>query len=461
VRAVSRPEEDGALNQRTLWIVGIALALAATAARLHNAVMYPEDLGFDALGNWQYIHRLMGDWTLPAPGDGWATSHPPFFYYLGAVTGRLLGSPDKMTTVIAVRVLSTLTGLGMAVLAGLLVQRVAPGDTRRALLAGALIFVLPVHIYTSAMLNEEILAATLVSIAITGAALELLRPSLAGPALGRAALIGVAAGLALLTKLSGLLVIAAVGGAYFLLGLRRRSELPRATACAALFTVVALLVGGWYYARNLERYGYIYPKDLQVHSVMFEMPPGERSVSDYLRFPLATFSDPQLLAPDLLHSVWGSTYATLWFDGHRHFLPRSDLNVRRAGTLILLLALLPSVAFVAGALRGLVRALRGDSAVDTALLLLVALSLAGYVLFTWRNPWYATLKAGYLLGCSVPFAFYSSEALAEWTRPGRRSSLVVWIALVALAVAVLTTFTFDLVFLKAEGPGLPWRGFGA
>jgi len=54
------------------------------------------------------------------------------------------------------------------------------------------------------------------------------------------------------------------------------------------------------------------------------MPPGERSVGDYLRLPWATFLDPQVMNDDLLRSVWGTTYASIWFDSHRHFLPRGE-----------------------------------------------------------------------------------------------------------------------------------------
>ena len=36
-----------------------------------------------------------------------------------------------------------------------------------------------------------------------------------------------------------------------------------------------------------------------------------------------------LLNADLLHSVWGSTFATVWFDGHRYFLPVESAAVRR------------------------------------------------------------------------------------------------------------------------------------
>ncbi len=48
--------------------------------------------------------------------------------------------------------------------------------------------------------------------------------------------------------------------------------------------------------------------------------------------------------------------------------------------------------------------------------MLVALTLAGYVVFTWNNPWFATVKASYLLGISIPFAYFASDVLADWTR---------------------------------------------
>ena len=70
---------------------------------------------------------------------------------------------------------------------------------------------------------------------------------------------------------------------------------------------------------------------------MFQYPPGERQFADYLRFPFATFTEPSVLSPDLLRSIWGSTYISVWFDGHRHFLPTRDDAVNRAGTVILLL----------------------------------------------------------------------------------------------------------------------------
>jgi len=167
--------------------------------------------------------------------------------------------------------------------------------------------------------------------------------------------------------------------------------------------------------------------------------------------------DPQLLQPDLLHSLWGSTYATVWFDGHRYFLPRDSHAVRRLGTATLLLALLPTAAFAIGLAGGLRRSLRAPRAPDTPLLLLAALTLLGFAVYNWQNPWFAVVKGTTLLGLSLPFAYYASEVLDRWTRRGGVIAVLVWTVLAALAVSVVLSCTFNLAFEKTEVSGLQWR----
>ncbi len=449
-------------------LAGLVLGALGVAIRVSNALVSPVGTGFDAAGNWRYIARLMQSWALPAPGDDWATSHPPLFYYLSAGLGRALGYPDPALTVLAIRLASTAVGLLTVCLAVALVLRVDPGNRRRALLAGGLLLFLPAHVYMSAMLSEEILAAGLTSLAVVATAWSLESSGQARARAMRAGAVGVAGGLALLTKLSGLLVLLTAAASYALWGIRRRQP-RRALSTIAALGLVAMLVGGWYYANNRIQYGYFYPQDLPAHSLMFSMPPGARTISDYWYFPIATFTDPQLLSPSLVHSVWGATYTTLWFDGHRHFLPRTDVAVQRIGTLILVLALLPSVAFAVGLARGVRRMLAGAAGTDTPLVLLVGITLAGYVAFTWSNPWYAAVTGSYLLGLSVPFAFYASEVLDRWTRTwrteggrtgestARARAALVWVTLGLLLLSVTATFSFGLAFEKTEGPGLPWK----
>jgi hypothetical protein len=264
-----------------------------------------------------------------------------------------------------------------------------------------------------------------------------------------------AAGLALLTKLSGAIAVASVALSHAIEGLRAAWR-PAATR-AAVALLAAALVGGWYFARNRILYGYVQPFGLPAHEAMFTMPPGERGLADYLRVPLATWTDPQLLNPDLLHSVWGSTYAGVWFDTHRAFLPRESDAVRRLGTATLLLALLPTAAFLAGALRGLRRAARRAAAPDLPLCVLLIVTLAGYALYTWRNPWFVVLKGTSLLALSLPFAFYASETLDAWLRRSGTWAWAIGSALAALVVCVAASCSFDVLFDKLEVSGLPWQ----
>jgi hypothetical protein len=436
------------------WVVAMAaLGLLALAIRVHNAIDYPLDKGFDAVANWEYVELLSEQW-LPAPDAGWSTAHPPLFYWLVEGARVALGGGEKAGAIHAARAINGVLGLAMAALAVGLVLRTEPENLRRAFLASILVLFLPVHIYTSAMLSEEILVATLVSCVVVCVARDL---STSEPHSGslRVAGIGAIAGLAVLTKLSGLLVIGAGGLAYAIDGFFRGRP-GQGLGRVAILVAAALLVGGWFYAHNWFEYGYIYPHRLNAHAVMGTMPPGARTLTDYLRVPLATFTDPRMLSPDLLHSVWGTTYVTLWFDGHRHFLPRSDAEVLDVGRTLVALGILPMLAFAWGVVRAVGRLRAGINGTDPILLSLLALTLVGFVGFTWRNPWFATVKATHLLGLTIPFAFYASDALAAWTRPDRWSRVPVWIAVGLLIFTTTIVFTHGLAFVKADDPGMQW-----
>ena len=433
------------ISARTLGGLGGALLLLGIGMRINNALRFRVELGFDAAGNLEYLQHLQSSWSLPSPELLWSASHPPFFYYAAAAFWRGLSAigldggllPSLPLLLSAIGLLTVAAGMT-------LVRRADPDDGLRALVAGALVLFLPVHLYMSPMIGEEVLLSALVAWVVVLAASR--APGLPGAA--ETALVGLLCGLALLTKLSGILVAAAVVFTW-LLAARSRGQWSAALSRSALLAGVVLAVGGWFYLNNWISHGYLYPQDLAIHQGIFDFPPGERGVLDYLRFPLATFTDPQLLNPDLLRSVWGSTYATVFFDGHRHFLPNS-VGASRVGGAILLLALLPTAAFLVGLARGAARAIAEPGGRDTLLIALVACSLAGYVVFTWGNPWFVTLKGSYLLGLCVPFAFYASEVLAGWLRGPGPASKAVAAALLALVVLVAAAFTIGPVFDKRD-----------
>lgn len=439
------------------WTIGLfLLVLIGAGMRFHNTAAYRIDYGFDSNHNWDYVEYLTTSWVLPDPADGWSYGHPPFFYYAAASVARAMDGSEKEPMVIAVRRISTGIGLLAIGAAVFCVARLAPGDRRRRFLAAGVLLLLPVHIYMSAMLGEEILASSLTSFAVVGVALLLRDPPPLRRAITLSAALGLLAGLSFLTKLSGVLAMAAACASFAVAGLARR-QLAYGLACAVAFGAVASVVGGWPYARNLVNNGYLYPQDLEVHALMHTMPPGERSLADYAYVPLATFTEPQVLHPDLVRSVWGSTYTTLWFDGHRVAVPGKAPAVMRLGTGMLVLGLVPTLAFAVGLLRGVRRAIAQPGGPDTLLVLLSAATLVGYVYFTWKNPWYATLKASYLLGMLVPIAVYTSEVLSDWTRAAGIRTGLVWASIAALATLCVVVFTYDLVFHKFDPPGFKWK----
>ena len=430
--------------------VAVVATVVAVAIRVNNALRYPPDWGYDASFNWRYIYRMSQDWAIPHPSAGWSTSDPPLFFTISAVLMAASGF-----NLVLVPLLNTLAGLAIVALAVALVRGESPEDSERALLAGGLLLYLPAHVYMSAMVSEEMLTALFTSVAVFVLARRR-RACDDRAALRSAGFAGLAAGLAVLSKLTGA-VAALVAVATYALDGMRGTALRAVSLRIAVVVLVAGIVGGWFYVRNQRIYGTLQPFGLPAHEVMFQMPPGERELLDYVRLPLATWTDPQLLAPELLRSVWGSTYATVWFDGHRYFLPRDSAAVTRLGSITLALALLPTAAFAIGMIGGIRRALADPRSADTPLLLLVAATLTGFAIYTWRNPWFAVIKGTTLLGLALPFAYYASDVLHRWTRrPGVVAALV-WLGLAGLAICVVLSGTFNLAFEKTEVSGLEWR----
>lgn len=434
-------------------LAGLVVATLGVTLRLHNAFDYPAGKGFDAAANWEYVALLLESWSLPAPDSLWAASHPPLYYWLAATTGRAVGGGEEAALVPWIRLAGAVLGMLSIGLATLLVQRLSD-DPRRTFLAGALLWLLPVHLYSSAMLNEEIVAAAFVTAALF--ALIVSREGDAPPAWGPVLAVGGLAGLAFLTKVSGALVIATAALTYAIDGWRQ-GRVTAGLARAVTVGVVGGLVGGWFFLHNLWAYGYLYPYKLDVHAIMATMPPGARSLGDYLTLPLATFVQPVVIAPDLVRSVWGGTYATLWFDAHYHFLPRPRPGLLGWGTALTALGLVPTAAFAIAAARAVRRSIGEPRGHDLPLLLYTGITLAGYVAFTWRNPWFPTVKASYLLGLALPFAVYASEALASGVRPDRWTRWPLAAGLAALGLVSTLVFTHGLLFAKHDDPGVPWR----
>ncbi|MBW1686300.1 MAG: glycosyltransferase family 39 protein, partial [Deltaproteobacteria bacterium] len=406
------------------WVVTLGVTVGV---RLWNALTGPLMWGYDAWGHVAYVLFLDLYRAVPWADQGWSYFHPPFHYALGWLLAQA-GSGEVLMR--GLSLLASAASLATAALAAWLARVVAPERPVLALVAFAAVACLPVHYFMSPMPGNELTEALLTAATLAVfVAVERREP----PRLRGAFVVGVLAGLALLSKFSGLLVLLVVLACLLLRPLLRagwHDEPGRVAGRGLVVVLVALALAAPYYARNIREFGtpFQLSRDFPlVQQVESGQPPGARSWRHYVRFPLEAFSDPNPLAPHLFRSVWASVYLNVWADTYRESdverALEAERGTRRSTQLMALLGLLSTAVAFAGAGLALGDVWRGRRrAVYLPLLLQTALSLAAFAVFAWRVPLWSALKSSYLLGLSLPYALFmarSFEALAARARSAR------------------------------------------
>jgi Dolichyl-phosphate-mannose-protein mannosyltransferase len=403
------------------WIAAAAaVAALALVARLHDAFAFPPLHDFDGPAHALSVFALH-EGQLPDPRT-WAGFHPPLYYALGAALWRVL--PDAVPVHAALRLLSAAAGLGAVAIAWRALRRFAtPAD---AAVTAALVASAPVVAIATSMLGNETLCALFATavlarlVAIPDDPQRVVRHALAT---------GVLAGLAALSKSTGLL---AAGVAVLAYAVQAR-ELGRpaiAAALAACGSALALAAPFfvWLAVTTGSPLALISggkPSDAE-GSEMAAQPPGERHLADYFTVPIATIAAPFKDGAGMLRSVPGLLYASTWADGHGEFLPSSNRSVVGAAALGALLGLVPTGL----ALAGLVRLVRRRERAASAPLAFAALLGVAFLAQTWLVPRYSAVKASYLLSALLPASIALATGIGG--RPVWRAAL--------LAIAVYASF---------------------
>jgi hypothetical protein len=437
---------------------------------------------YDLGDHLRYAQWFAEHWSMPAADYSRLTYGPPLFYML---CGALLraGVPEGGLVWLPI-----LLSVARLLLFFKVLREWLPHDPLARLVALGLAAVLPVSVHLDGMLNNESLSMLLALVflwllpryfAAGGAA-----PTPAGNTRHSrwryAALLGMALGLSLLTKLSGLLLVAAllVGALAELLRSVRRTgstALARSLAPLGLSLALTAAVAGWHYVRH----GVLYGKPLATafdfgdRSVMtpeiLRTPAWQRRSPGYLvRFPGTLFGEPffpagkDQLLPTLVASTFGDYYA-------HAFSPRAPpgvaarlINHRMVRLPVIALA---RAAFAAGVWIALVtaaawlaltvRALRRWDPAALAVLSTPLFALAGQAQFATVYPIdeYGVVKGSYLqFAAPVLFALFGLAVSWGWRHRRDRAPLAM--ALVSLsALAVQAGFTLYCKALYLVTPG--------
>jgi 4-amino-4-deoxy-L-arabinose transferase-like glycosyltransferase len=256
----------------------------------------------DELRHYRYVRLLVTERRLPVQGEAAARMqghHPPLFYAIGALlTGWIPSDHDAAFTqptnpfwgyrnwevgvdnklqyrhtpaesfpyragyaaTIAVRWVNVLIGTATVALTYGWARRIWPQTPDMSLAAASLVAFNPQFIYLSAAINNDI-AAALMGTAVLTLCTEMVRE---GMTRHRSLLLGMAYGLALLTKLHLVVLGPVIFTAWAFAhrtegsGRTRRAERPFPPALIGdlvLIAGVAVALAGWWFARNWRLYG--------------------------------------------------------------------------------------------------------------------------------------------------------------------------------------------------------------
>jgi hypothetical protein len=322
--------------------------------------------------------------------------HPPLYYRLTSTAIRIerfvlpgtnLPPLDREWSLL--RLMSVLMTAPLPIIAWATARRV--GAARRVAIAASLVpLAIPQLRHSGSTINNDVLFN------LCGAVLAFL---LAGVLRGdvrlrTGALVGLALGAALLTKAFGTVFVPWVAVVYLVAYLRTRVLRPVVTALGAA-AVIAFVLSGWWWIRNVVRYGKLSPTPTDKTLTTALRPPGfHADAGEWAR----------KFAPWIVERFFG------WFGW---FTARLDLGV------IVLAAVVTLVGVVAALVPG--RRRTRPTAVDALVLLL---PLAGLVFFVAVRAFsryrstsaFVFIQGRYLLGAAIPFAVVVAAGLDRITK---------------------------------------------
>jgi hypothetical protein len=383
------PRQQGLLTPSWLgyapWVILTAHCLLAIAYNLatpfgNNGYPNTPDEG----AHFQYVAYVAREWRLPKfegyAGVGYEAHQPPLYYFLAAAVYTLAGGEGK-----AVRLLSTLCSAGVVWLVWLTLRRLAPERPLLALTGMGFAAFLPMHIAIGSAVGNDALTNLLFAAVLYGLLVNL-RNARAFEALtsspsptarkrdvgahGCAPLltVPVLAGLAVLTKATGILLIPLMLLGILLWGWMRYRSLVPGLSMGFLALLLTLSISGWWLVRN-----YILYDDPLLQRTFLEVFAGTAKAEDFLNRGMTWGQYAQLVAD------W--TFRSFWFAYGVPETARTGLPNFLPGSVYLGLG-----ALMLGAVVGFVLCLREPSPAWARMWLLLAglcllLTLVSFVLF--------------------------------------------------------------------------------
>lgn len=395
----------------------VAAAVIWASLFIHNFSCLPPAAGFDASHHLAYVKYIQERQRLPDAREGWEMFQPPLYYLISAAALNWAHCKVfEFSGMVLLRYLGLAIGLVNLALIFAGLRIVFPGGWRKPLIGLGLAAFLPVEIYLLHYPTNETLSAMFVTAALC-LGLHLLRSE--RPWRGWYYLLGVALGLALMSKASALLAVAAISGVLALnLALRRERNATVWLQAIVAPLFIGAAIGGWHYVKLWRAFGnpFIGNWDPKVAAAWWQLK-GVNTPGYFFSFG-RSLSHPFFSG---FHSFWDGLYSTVWGDGlmggkdNVWTRPPWNYDLMAVG---FVLALIPAALVLTGLVRAIALCFRKAT---PAWLLLVGFGwlFAFAILYmTAKIPSYAQAKAFYAMPLLLPFCAVGVLGYEYWAGRG-------------------------------------------
>ncbi len=448
------------MSPKTFGAIAWGMVVVAAVVYVNNVIVLPSLRAPDGFGHFTYIWHMASTGSVPWATEGWSFFHPPLYYAFMASIWKMLPAVDPVVRLKIGTGIIAFLGIAQAGVAYLIVRRALPTNRVAQLLAVGLMLFLPLQLFTAGYLGNERLNAV-----FCGTSLLALLWLLDRPVWSRAAAFGVLLGLALLVKFTALAIVAGSFATLFLSFFFRR-KFVLGLKVLIIVALAMFSVCGWYYARNIDRYGtpFQLSRDTEmVQRVEHYQTKGKRNLLEYMLFdPLIITSpqwprgipiygrlSPKIVRNSLRESVWTGVYTNAWFDGiGGQVIPNISQSsaAMRSGQIILALALVPTILVLVGICITIIRLWRdGWNDFYAAMLISFVAMMTVFVYGTKVVTLHAAIKATYLTPVGVIFALWLAIGFDAVCKVHKGTARGVVALCVMLAVASVAVFSLGAI----------------
>jgi hypothetical protein len=386
------------------------------AMAVNNFWKLPLAVGMDNTGHWLYIQYIAKSWRIPLAKEGWQMFQPPLFHFLEAIVYKLFIPVFSTETVIRIlKLLPLLCGALQAEICYRAMRYAYPQRESLQVIGTLLGGLLPMNLYISQSLGNEPLAGLLTAMVILCTIRMIAGDFL--PTCKNKILIGFLLGLALLTKITVVLIIPPVLLVAAYIGFWKSNSMMEGAwlwiRFAAVVLGVAFVLCGWYYLRNYFEMGRFFIGGWDsLRQINWWQDPGYRTPRQLYGF------GPALFYPvfSSLHGFWDAIYSSFWMDGFlsAYIRPPWNYGLMLSGAW---LSLLPTMALIVG---GAFAVFSRDGGPQRRMLrftlscVLLYLAAIFYIFLT--VPILSSAKASYALGLIPCFALLAAKGFEILTR---------------------------------------------